>query len=1103
MDDPSAEEPAISPDEFIARLRRIPDFANYTDEQIAETLLQGARQEPDSAEAHVRFDHAIVMAQHTGQHDVEYQARLEQGYLYGGNREYDRAHACFRAALALASEAGNDAWIAACQLAEADTFFNERLSDESLRLYQLALDSGTLAATSMAHARTNQGQLWLEKGRCRDALEAFAQADAAGSSAVGWEGSARAQQLAAQARAECEPSLDEDLTVALIAAFEREATTAFDAGDFHAARSWYARLLALFQRLGHAELQAATLRNAGRSETELAMFAEAASHTAAALTLYEGLGHHDGIAICQWQLGDIARLRGDSDAALDHLTLAMTSLRLCSDSTRDAILSSLGLTYGQLGHYRLALGCHGAVYDLAMAPGDEERLRRSLNNLGLTWWNLGDLARAGTCLREAMTLHRQAARPSASMASCLNNLGAVYFSQGDLVAAIETFSEAVDVSRAFNRRRDEGVHVANLGAALALQPGRRDSAISACDDAVRIAQSVGDQATAGRCLTTLGRLASTEGDLTLGAARFRAALDIAMQLRITADILPCLISLSAVTYESGDYADAHQLSERAIDLAERTGDAHALELALENHGLACLRLGQMKEARGSLERAIELIERLRIAAGGLRRERMLRFGSLWKPYVALIEEILLPAGEIDAAFSCVERLKARTLLEKLQAHDRVVPSDVPLPLAAKYRDAVTRRRQLELALSLPDATIANRNTAIAWAQWRDVDADMRTFDAEIETISPGFSRLTNARPLSAGEIQNSLGADDVALVEFFMSNRAIYAFVMTRTEGLQLAIAECPTSDVIDITRRWATAYERFRESVEYGPWFACMDDVLQRLHQMVFRPVGRLLPSTIRNLVFVPHHAFHLFPLHAMYEMRGGERRYLIDDFDSVSYSPSAAALVACHQRTRPTPELLVAIDNPTSDLRFAAREVAVVAPMFTRTTLLGPTRRHPADVQNVVRETQGAHVVLVAAHATSGDSGAARVRLTDVAMTLDELFGMLDVPLCSLWDFDGCETGLPPADVADEWITLASAPLCAGAATVWSSLWVVDDEATCQLKIAAYRQLLGGTSRARALNEAQRALRRQKAGGGPLAADDGHVHPFFWAGFTSTGAR
>jgi CHAT domain-containing protein len=56
---------------------------------------------------------------------------------------------------------------------------------------------------------------------------------------------------------------------------------------------------------------------------------------------------------------------------------------------------------------------------------------------------------------------------------------------------------------------------------------------------------------------------------------------------------------------------------------------------------------------------------------------------------------------------------------------------------------------------------------------------------------------------------------------------------------------------------------------------------------------------------------------------------------------------------------------------------------------------------------------------------------------------------------------------------------------------LWYISDQASGDLVAAFYRGLRSGLSRARALQEAQRAL----------AADPRYVHPAYWAPFLLIG--
>lgn len=233
-------------------------------------------------------------------------------------------------------------------------------------------------------------------------------------------------------------------------------------------------------------------------------------------------------------------------------------------------------------------------------------------------------------------------------------------------------------------------------------------------------------------------------------------------------------------------------------------------------------------------------------------------------------------------------------------------------------------------------------------------------------------------------------------------------------------------------------------------------------------------------------------------------------------SYASSAAIFARCEMRRRSAATKFVAVDNPTSDLRFASKEVDDVASLFDSHTVLGPRWEKAATGDACLRETRNANVVLWTGHSVGGAPERAMVRLTaGDELTLRQLFQGLELPVCSLWDFDTCETAFHLPDSSDEWVTLASAPLCAGARTVWSTLWAVDDFATAKLKERAFqnfvRERMGP---AEALNEAQRWMLRgpsltqpgDETGRNPQIeqppAEAKYRHPMYWAAFISSGA-
>jgi len=91
------------------------------------------------------------------------------------------------------------------------------------------------------------------------------------------------------------------------------------------------------------------------------------------------------------------------------------------------------------------------------------------------------------------------------------------------------------------------------------------------------------------------------------------------------------------------------------------------------------------------------------------------------------------------------------------------------------------------------------------------------------------------------------------------------------------------------------------------------MDATLVMLYHRLFSPLQPLLDTQmIRKLIFIPSQALHLFPLHALYTEEHGQRRYLIDLYEEISYAPSAAALHRRQHRRRPSPQEVFLVCNP-----------------------------------------------------------------------------------------------------------------------------------------------------------------------------------------------
>ncbi|HYH98673.1 CHAT domain-containing protein, partial [Hyalangium sp.] len=110
------------------------------------------------------------------------------------------------------------------------------------------------------------------------------------------------------------------------------------------------------------------------------------------------------------------------------------------------------------------------------------------------------------------------------------------------------------------------------------------------------------------------------------------------------------------------------------------------------------------------------------------------------------------------------------------------------------------------------------------------------------------------------------------------------------------------------------------------------------------------------------------------------------------------------------------------------------------------------------------------------------------------DSLVTALELAGLNMWGtqlvvLSACDTGRGDVKIGEGVYGLRRSFLVAGAETLITSLWKVNDETTHQLMESYYRLLLAGIGRTAALRKAMMELRHRQP------------HPHFWAPFTAFG--
>lgn len=442
----------------------------------------------------------------------------------------------------------------------------------------------------------------------------------------------------------------------------------------------------------------------------------------------------------------------------------------------------------------------------------------------------------------------------------------------------------------------------------------------------------------------------------------------------------------------------------------------------------------------------------------------------------------------------VERFKARALADLLAQQ----PADPTL--TPQLRALLKQREQLASTLDMHIAALhrqsqpvaaTQRSAAVAahdrfqMASMADLRKRVRQLEQQIAQHRSPTTDWRNGTALAPDELHNLL-ADDAMLIAFYEAAGQLNALTLTNQpddvvqHSLGISLAE--------VEQQWRQT-QRFLLRPKRP-----LSTVQPRLAQLWDGLIEPLLPrlQSKARLIVLPHRALFHLPFAAFYDGKNG--RYLIDRW-TLQLAPSATILGHCQQRT-PSSQRALLLGYPSEPdrpdyLPSVQQEIETLAQLLPETAVFFDTE---ATRENLLNNLADQAIVHLAGHAIYNaqqplESGMPLkngrwLRASDLYLR----HGVMDGATVVL---SGCETGRGRLSGADV-LGLTSAFLYAGASSVVSGLWKVDDSATAALMTHFYQQLTSGFAAADALRAAQQTLRNSAE----------YAAPFYWAPFTLTGA-
>ena len=555
----------------------------------------------------------------------------------------------------------------------------------------------------------------------------------------------------------------------------------------------------------------------------------------------------------------------------------------------------------------------------------------------------------------------------------------------------------------------------------------------------------------------------------LDAARspFEKALAIGQHISHPMVMAESRRGLANVATRRGDPQAAIPHLEEAIRLSPPVGSLSRIQATL---GHVYYRLRRFPEAEQILRQAVAGIEDLRTL---LESEELRE--AFFEDKIGVYEDLvltLLAQRKGAEAFDISERARARAFLdllgnrvtlsrgrsESLIAEERDLQERI-IALKAMPEDTPALRRELELAREAYQAFLQR----------------VRQLDRE-------QASLMTVEPLTLKEVQ-ALLPEGAVLLEYFVTEQGRTLLWTVERDRLSAVSLPFGRSQV-------AQRVQAFRDLLATRDRYAEMQQMAWALFDVLVRP--GLRDRKPRELLIVPHGALHYLPFQALMPAPG---RYLLQEVPLYYYSSASLMQFTRAKRVSGQPSLFALgnpdFQDPTLSLRYAEREARGIAALFPETAVLTGTAASKATSQDALRRHSVLHFATHAEFDEADPLGSALLFAAQGGevnrLEVQEIFGLnLQASLVVL---SACETALGKLSQADELTGLTRAFIYAGAASVITTLWQVNDRASYELMREFYRHLKAGQDKAQSLRQAQLAMLKMRP------------HPYYWAAFQLTG--
>jgi len=561
-------------------------------------------------------------------------------------------------------------------------------------------------------------------------------------------------------------------------------------------------------------------------------------------------------------------------------------------------------------------------------------------------------------------------------------------------------------------------------------------------------------------------------------------------------------------------------------------------LSLKNQTLAGFyqqqkQAGQLQAFQESLETTLQCVQAMKTPTVGIAFDPVTLNETIMPSIEAALEveqmAMTNPMERLVRQFPKVQLAKAEALAAGFQANRLTEVAGIPT--AQLQQEKQLKKKLADLKSKVAQAEAAKDSSALQklYAEQLEEKKRFDRLQAQLQKQYPKLAALRGSTPVpNLNDVRQRLLPDDkTALLEYFVGERSIYIFQITRSSAQSWKIDK--PADFDDWVRRFHKTASDY-VLLQNNPALAKQRylETANRLSALLLQKPLQQLPTSIQHLIIVPDANLHYVVFDALFTQTAKTQSawrdfpYLLKKY-AVSYGFSTGLLLEQYARAGKRPaqgflgfapqykssklkandtlrlaQLAIRVRNGEYELPGAQKEVAAIA------ELTGGRQVRAAEASEAnFRRYAGDYAVLhLAMHAISDDRYPALSGLLftpnpadttyDNHLTLAEIYG-LSLP-AEMAVLTACNSGAGKLRRGEGILSLGRAFTYAGVRSTVMSQWQAADQQTSRLMLLFYQELEKGLPKDVALQVAKQQYLA-------TAQNPDLGHPFFWAGFVLNG--